>query len=148
MEIMVDLLNNNPTIVALEKSLDAAALRQRVIANNIANVNTPGFKKSGVTFEKNLKAALGESVGTADSLSLARTNPQHMSGGTSTVDLQELAPEVQQDLETSNRADGNNVDIDEEMLNVSMNNINYNMNVQQLNERLGILRYVINEGRR
>ncbi|MHB1126192.1 MAG: flagellar basal body rod protein FlgB [Bacillota bacterium] len=136
----------NPTIVALEKSLDAAALRQRSIANNIANVNTPGFKKSGVTFEENLKAALGESLDTGTRLSLARTNPRHLSVG-SNGDLRELKPELQQDLTTSMRPDGNNVDIDEEMLNLSMNNLNYQMTVQQLNERLGILRFVITGGR-
>jgi flagellar basal-body rod protein FlgB len=44
----------NITYELLKKSLDAAALRQRVIAHNIANINTKGFKRSDVVFEEKL----------------------------------------------------------------------------------------------
>lgn len=42
----------------LEKSLDASSLRQQVIANNIANLNTPGYQAQSVTFESELREAL------------------------------------------------------------------------------------------
>lgn len=48
-------------MLALKKQLDASMLRQRVIANNIANLNTPGFKKSSVSFEDQLRSALKKS---------------------------------------------------------------------------------------
>mgnify|MGYP000530431163 CR=1 FL=1 len=46
------------TVNFLQKALDAASLRQNVLANNIANVNTPGFKRSYVSFEESLQQAL------------------------------------------------------------------------------------------
>ena len=63
-------LFSSQVLVSIKKGLDAGALRQRVIANNIANVNTPGFKKSAVEFESLLKAALGR-----DTIKMVTTHP-------------------------------------------------------------------------
>lgn len=128
-----------PAMYVLEKSLDTAALRQRTIAHNIANVNTPGFKRSEVSFEDQLRQALGLEAG----LSLDRTNPYHLPVGGL-----DITPRVNQDNSTTMRQDGNNVDIDVEMVNLAQNSLNFNFATQQLNSRLAMLRYVINEGRR
>ncbi|QGP92834.1 Flagellar basal body rod protein FlgB [Neomoorella glycerini] len=128
-----------PAIYVLEKALDTATLRQRVIAHNIANVNTPGFKRYEVSFEEKLSQALGLEPG----LPLYRTNPYHLPAAGS-----DLTPEVNQDNSTSMRQDGNNVDIDREMVDLAQNSLNFNFATQQLNGRLAMLRYVINEGRR
>ncbi|MDN5346741.1 MAG: flagellar basal-body rod protein FlgB [Clostridia bacterium] len=130
-----------PTLLALEKALQTASLRQRTLAHNIANANTPGFKRSYVSFEEELRAALNLDPG----LPLARTHPRHLPYPRSLADVR---PEVRQDLYTAMRQDGNNVDIDREMVELAMNSINYSAAVQQLNQRLAMLRYVINEGRR
>jgi flagellar basal-body rod protein FlgB len=119
----------NVTYELLKKSLDAAALRSRVIANNIANVNTKGFKRSEVVFEEKLQKEM----------------EKH---GSSEEAIETIQPEIVQDKSTSMRLDGNNVDIDNEMTNMAANNILYNTLVTQLNTRLGIMRYVINEGRK
>lgn len=129
----------SPVLEVLTKALDAAALRQRTIAHNIANVNTPGFKRYYVTFEEQLRRALQVEGG----LSLYRTHPEHLPRSTFSIE-----PRVEQERTTAMREDGNNVDIDREMVELAMNSINYNLAVQQLNGRLGMLRYVINEGRR
>ncbi|MDN5362880.1 MAG: flagellar basal-body rod protein FlgB [Moorella sp. (in: firmicutes)] len=128
-----------PAMYVLEKSLDAATLRQRTIAHNIANVNTPGFKRYEVSFEGQLRQALGLEPG----LPLYRTDPYHlpMGGG-------DLTQAVIQDNTTTMREDGNNVDIDREMVDLAQNSLNFNFATQQLNTRLAMLRYVINEGRR
>jgi len=123
----------------LRKELDAGALRQRVIANNIANVNIPRFKRSVVRFEESLQEALGK-----DTLPLLTTDPRHI-GGAKPPD--ELRPEVERDEGTTMRADGNNVDIDQEMALLAANTIMYNAAAQELNERLALLSYVIT-GRR
>ncbi|MGI9951221.1 flagellar basal body rod protein FlgB [Moorellaceae bacterium AZ2] len=128
-----------PTLQVLSKALDAAALRQRTIAHNIANVNTPGFKRYYVTFEDELRRALNGEGG----LPLYRTHPRHLP-----QDALSLEPRVEQERTTSMREDGNNVDVDREMVELVMNSINYNLMVQQLNGRLGMLRHVISEGRR
>jgi flagellar basal-body rod protein FlgB len=128
-----------PALYVLEKALDTEALRQRVIAHNIANVNTPGFKRYDVSFEEKLGQALGLEPG----LTLYRTNPYHLPSASL-----DLTPEVNQDNSTTMRQDGNNVDIDREMVDLAQNSLNFNFAVQQLNGRLAMLRYVINEGRR
>lgn len=128
-----------PTMYVLEKALDTATLRQRTIAHNIANVNTPGFKRYQVSFEDQLNQALGFEPG----LPLYRTNPYHLS-----LSSPELVPRVSRDNSTTMRQDGNNVDIDREMVDLAQNSLNFNVAVQQLNTRLAMLRYVINEGRR
>lgn len=116
------------TYEILKKTLDASALRQRVTAHNIANVNTKGFKRSQVVFEDKLQQEI-EKTG-------------------STQNIRDIEPEVITDNSTSMREDGNNVDIDLEMANMATNNILYNTLITQINTKLGIMRYIINEGRK
>ncbi|KUK11646.1 MAG: Flagellar basal body rod protein FlgB [Clostridia bacterium 41_269] len=131
---------SDPAVKVLEKYLDAAYQRQEVTANNIANINTPGYKKSYVVFEEFLAQALKEKEG----IPLRRTHPAHMG---SVPALEEIAPEIRRDYSTSHRTDGNNVSIEEEMAVLAMNAINYNLAAQQLSNKLSLLRYVITEGR-
>lgn len=132
---------SNDTMQILAKALDTASLRQSVLAHNIANVNTPGYKRSYVVFEESLQKALGKNKG----ITLAGDKPGHIRPPQTAA---EVRPVVETDRNTSLRQDGNNVDIDAEMVQVAMNSINYNAAASQLNSRLGILRYVINDGRR
>lgn len=126
---------SNPVMASLKKGLDAEALRQRVIANNVANVNTPNFKKSTVAFESLLKKALGR-----ESLEMITTDPRHFGG---TPRLAELRPEVNLNETTTMRTDGNNVDIDEEMTNLAANGIQYQATARELGDRISLLSFVI-----
>lgn len=130
----------NPVFTVLKKGLDAGSLRQKVIANNIANINTPNFKKSAVVFESLLKKALGN-----ESLKLITSDPKHIGRS---APLTELKPEVKVNETTSMRTDGNNVDIDEEMTNLAANQIQYQAAARQLSDRYSLLGYVITGGRR
>ena len=132
-------MNMTPVIYVLERALAAASLRQRTIAHNIANINTPGYKRQDVSFADKLDRVLGPGT----KLPLKRSSPGHLPAAGL-----DLTPEVYQDNTTSMRTDGNNVDIDREMVDLAQNSINYNLAAQQLNTRLAMLRYVINEGRR
>lgn len=129
------MLWNEPVLQGLTRSLDVAALRQKVTANNIANLNTPGFKRSYVQFNEELDKARGK-------LPLARTNPRHIPGRSEEGD-----PRVARELHTTRRTDGNNVDLDQEMLDLVTNQLRYNALVQNTSGRLANWRYVINEGR-
>ncbi|KKM12345.1 hypothetical protein SY88_04135 [Clostridiales bacterium PH28_bin88] len=129
---------NNRTVAILAKAMDAASLRQQVIANNIANANTPGFKRSTVVFEDLLRTALEEQRGRKAN-GLPSLGPDR---------LNEVQPRVVRDSSTTMRTDGNNVDIEMEMAQLAMNTINYNSAAQLLNGKLAQIRYVINEGRR
>ena len=134
------LLAGDKTAVLLEKSLDTAVLRYQVIANNLANIDTPGFKKSSVIFEEMLQSAIeGQPA-----FSLRKTHPNHIGSHNS---IEEVQPQVEKDSATSLRLEGNNVDMEEEMTKMVMNSINYYFSAQQINKKLAMLRYVITDGR-
>ena len=130
------MFRSDHTLHALTRKLDVSALRQKVTANNLANLNTPGYKRSYVTFSEELLQA-------KRSLPLSQTNPRHLPGINNAPE-----PEVRTEQPTSRRSDGNNVDNDEEMLNLVTNQLRYNALVQQVSDRYSQWRYIINEGRR
>ena len=130
------MLWNDQILNGLASSLDVSALRQKVTANNLANLNTPGYKRSYVTFSEEMLKAKKR-------MPLAQTNPGHMPGEPGLP-----GPNVRTEQHTSRRSDGNNVDIDEEMLDMVTNQLRYNALVQQVGDRYSQWRYIINEGRR
>ena len=127
---------NDRSLRLLEKAIYAGSLRQRVIANNIANINTSGFKKSSVVFESVLQKTLN-----TEKIPLATSDSRHFN---SLAMLDELKPSVVEENTTSMRADGNNVDIEQEMVRLAVNNLNFNADVQGLNNRLNLMGLVIN----
>lgn len=103
----------------LSRVLDVSSLRHRVIAQNVANVNTPGYHRLEVSFEDAMAKALAGS------------------GEVATV-----KPRV---IETDNpaRQDGNTVDIDREMGDLTKNGLLYQAATQILASRLASLRSAI-----
>ncbi len=124
----------------IKNSLNASEIRKAVIAHNMANLNTKGFKASKVVFEDKLNGAL-----TGNKLPLKTTHDKHIKGVNSPLDIK---PEVVKDNSTSMRRGGNNVDIDNEATNLAANGILYNALINQANSRIQMRRYAINEGRR
>lgn len=107
------------TQLGLEQAISGAALRQRAIANNIANANTAGYKRVDVDFHSALDQAL------------SAPDPK--------AKLKSLAFETTTDTSSSTRADGNNVDIDAEMANLSQNSLEYQSLVQVARARMQML---------
>lgn len=138
---MLEKLFAGGNIGLLEKSLAAASLRQRVIANNIANVNTPGFKKSDVIFEDLLQQALADGPHFRQTC----THRHHLSKNPPSVE--QVQPQVITSNATAIRNDGSNVDIEAEMANVAQNSLYYNTLAQQLSGRLNSLKTAIQGGR-
>lgn len=102
-------------INVLDKAADASALRNKVIANNIANDDTPGYKRQDVSFEKELDRALGYS------------RYETMDAKVANVKAGELDARVYTDAPGfSYRLDENNVDIDSENAYLAENQIKYN----------------------
>jgi flagellar basal-body rod protein FlgB len=99
--------------------MDAYALRQRVIASNIANITTSGYRSRSVEFEEQLGAALGSAP-----TRLAMTNELHMSlNGGAPGDVR---PTVVDTPDLADNASGvNNVDIDHEMAELAKNQIRF-----------------------
>jgi len=118
---------SSPTLRVLERGLDVASSRHQILANNIANVDTPGFKRSAVDFAQ----AMADAMKTADSGEQVHSSIRVVTEENTVV-----------------RNDGNNVDIEREMAELAENNLLYNAMSQLLGARYAQLRTVINEGRR
>jgi flagellar basal-body rod protein FlgB len=131
------------TLDLLSKALDASTLRQRVIANNIANADTPGYKSKAVLFEEILKQTLLEDPSTFVG---KRTHPKHIPiGKLSQSSIP--SPMVVEHANTWVQNNGNNVDIEYEMTKMAENQLWYNALVQQTSGYFNKLRDVIKEGR-
>jgi flagellar basal-body rod protein FlgB len=138
---MLDRIFNRSKLV--EKAMDATWLRNDAISQNIANVDTPGYKRKTVPFEEYLNQAID-----GQNLQGFRTNSRHIPiGGSSSADNIDL--KVTEDNSSTNmRLDGNNVEIDSEMASMAKNSIKYNTLVESLNAGFSRLRSAINEGRK
>jgi len=109
---------------ALEKAMSGASLRQDLIANNLANVNTPGYQRVDVDFHSALAAALDQGDTTSQIDAVTFTPTQDTSGAT--------------------RLDGSTVDVDREMAALSENSLDYQTLVATLRTRFMMLQNVIN----
>lgn len=128
---------NDKTIKALAASLNFRQLRQEVIASNIANAETPGYKSKRVEFE----AALARALDIDGKMEMNSADPRHFDVGNGGFD--NLEPEVFEDPNGIVTADGNTVDRDKEMARMAENKILYDAAVQLLNKKLGLKKYVI-----
>lgn len=98
----------------LTKAADASWKRETVISNNIANVNTPGYKRKDLNFQGVLTEELG------------RCKHESLDSKVSDVDLSRLDPQIYVDSANySYRRDGNNVDIDTENVELASEQIRY-----------------------
>jgi flagellar basal-body rod protein FlgB len=120
-------LLDKPGFNLMERSLDASALRQKVIANNVANVDTPYFKRSDVVFEEILQ---NEMTSSTPSIIGYRTDPRHFLIGKTTSGVN---PEIKTDENSTINNNLNNVDMDYEMSLMAKNQLKYNVLVQQMN---------------
>ncbi len=102
------------TVNVLEKGMQGTVLRNEVIQNNIANADTPGFRRSDVQFESFLKDAIDEA------------------SVTGVLDLEKVKPVVVEQPFTY-RLDKNNVDIETEMVNLYQNSARYDMLISSVN---------------
>ncbi|GIP46676.1 flagellar basal body rod protein FlgB [Paenibacillus sp. DXFW5] len=124
----------------LDTAIQAANLRQGVISNNIANVDTPYFKRSSVSFESMLQAEMNDGM---PALQGRRTNVRHFVIGP-TNEVPE--PVVGTDQSTAMNNNQNNVDIDSEMTKLAENQLRYNAYVEQMNYLIKMKRTAV-EGR-
>ncbi|NLT95117.1 MAG: flagellar basal body rod protein FlgB [Clostridia bacterium] len=128
----------NPTMDILKKSLAASSLRHQVISNNIANINTPHYKRQLVVFEEELNKALQKN----ENISLNRTHSLHLP-----IKHLDFSPQTIVDDKSTMRTDGNNVDIDLELAMLAENTVRFNVLSQAINKKFSILRNVIQGGR-
>ena len=114
------------------KAADAAWQRNEIIANNIANVDTPNYKRQDINFEAQLRRALGES------------RYETVDAKVADLTSSELKARVYTDAANfSYRLDGNNVDIDTENVELASNQIKYNGIITGINHEFSNLKMVM-----
>lgn len=127
-------------INTLEKSMNACWLKNETISNNIANVNTPNFKRSVVKFESVLAQNLSNDYNGSE-----LTHEKHIPVGS--VNINDVNPIITKDTSSKYRKDGNNVNIDVEMADLSKNSMEYYMLKEMVAGNFRKLKLVIKDGR-
>lgn len=124
-------------IRAASYALDGLSARQKVTAQNIANVDTPGYKALEVDFETQLGQALnGESTG---GLAMTMTDANHIGiQTTSATEMMNVEPRMS-DL----RNDSNNVNIDVEMSTLAETSLRYQALAQLAGAKVSLIKRVI-----
>ncbi len=118
----------------LSSAADAAWTRNEILNNNIANVDTPGFKRQDMEFESLLQHEIGRQEKTSSTLDQKVAN----------VDYRRLTPYVYTDhSQLSTRLDGNNVDIDTEEAELASNQIMYDGIIEGLNKEFERMKAVM-----
>ena len=120
----------------LSSAADAAWTRNEVLNNNIANVDTPGFKRQDMVFETLLQNEIGRQGKTSSTLDKKVAN----------VDYKKLKPYVYTDhSQLSTRLDGNNVDIDVEEAELASNQLMYDGIIEGLNSEFESMKAVLSK---
>lgn len=124
------------TVNTLERSLDYSALKNNVITNNIANVDTPNYKSKKVEFKNVLNEALHNQI------EAKITHPKHIPFQTDRTPFQ-----IVTNHHHMYNHNGNNVDIDKEMSELAKNQIYYRGLIDRINGKFSTLQTVIRGGR-
>jgi flagellar basal-body rod protein FlgB len=132
---------DDKTTRALAAALKYRQQRQELIASNIANAETPGYKAKKIDFED----ALARALDTDEQQTLKTTDSRHFNVGGG--GFNNLQPEVYEDANGIVSPDGNNVDRDAEMADMAENKIMYDASVQLLNKKLGLMKYAVGSDR-
>jgi len=130
----------NKTISLLEKSLNLRSVNQRVLASNIANMDTPHFK----AFEINLAEEMARTPRPGADIPMVRTHVNHLPGAPQTADR--IRPKAAKPPDFSLRGDGNTVDIDRTMGKLAENTLLYNAATQLISKKFKGLKSVIKGG--
>lgn len=124
----------------IKRDLDAVVIRHNVIADNIANADTPGFKRAEVSFESQLKRALDSEK--KPDYPAKMTHSRHIPFD-EVIDYRTVKPRISIDYDTFYRNDKNGVDIDKEMVDFSKNAMRYNLLVEMYNRNIKKIEMVI-----
>lgn len=126
----------------LHRALDTASLRQKVISNNIANIDVPHFKRSEVNFESELRRAIRERNDPANHLPAKMTDPRHIPFF-NPRDINAFRPRINFDYTTTARNDGNNVDVEKEIVDAAKNQLQYNAYSQRIGSTFTTLKRIM-----
>jgi flagellar basal-body rod protein FlgB len=126
------------TIGGLNAAMNFRLMNQNVVASNIANADTPGYKAQKVEFEGALRNALQVS----DRLQMEGSDPAHFVK----ADPGHIDPEIYDNPNGQVHLDGNTVDRNAEAVELAANQMQYDAAAELLRRKLGLMKYAINEG--
>mgnify|MGYP000286441304 FL=1 len=124
---MMDLYGNG--LLLGEKTLDSLWMRQNLTMNNIANVDTPGFKSQYMTFENELAQKI------RSALTVQKASMKNVARG-----IENMRPSVHTTLNESTRLDENNVDMDQEQVELVRTAYEYQFMISSVSSDLSRLR--------
>ena len=139
---MFERLTGTATFNLLAKGLEVSSVRHKVISNNIANVNTPLFKRQIVTFEDEMAKVFDGKI----DLVGKREHDGHIPIGE--INYRDVGPTTIKDRIHVMRNDKNNVDIDVEMSDLAKNTMTYQIHATRLATMFAGLNDVITRGGR
>ena len=122
---MIDALFSDSNYLAAKRMLDVTVLRHEAIASNLANIETPNYKRLDVS--PSFESQLQEAVASKDPEQIAALQPAL------TVDTQAV----------SGRADGNTVQLETEMMKLNQNMVEHSLETQLVTSRLATMRLAI-----
>ena len=105
------------------------ALRYEVTANNLANSEVPNFKRSEINFESELKKALESEEAAKTAFQMTTTSEKHIPSNRY-IDYRTIEPRRVLDYTTTSKANGNNVDPEQEAMNLLKIQLNYSLLTQ------------------
>lgn len=120
------------SINLLHSALDVSTLRYEVTANNLANSEVPNYKKQYVNFESELKRAFESRDNAGDSFKLLTTDPRHFKSE-EPRNWRDVEPRRVTDFVTTAKANGNNVDAEQEAMNIAKIQMQYRLISQMEN---------------
>ncbi|MDZ5781803.1 flagellar basal body rod protein FlgB [Marinococcus luteus] len=119
----------------LQAGVEGASLRQKAITDNIANIDTPNYKAKEVSFQDMLKEE------SSSQMEAVRTDAKHFS-----FQNNQNSPGVYEQKGNTYNNNGNNVDIDKEMTELSENQLHYNAIIDRINGKFGGIKSAIRGG--
>jgi flagellar basal-body rod protein FlgB len=126
-----------PLIDVLGRFLDLTSTQFKLTSSNVANLDTPNYRAVGIDFASEFSSAASEALA-------AREDGSNGSpAGTSSATYNNAAPAIQQVNGLLERADGNNVSMDREGLNLAKEQLDYKTGIELLQEQLSEIRSAI-----
>ena len=134
---MPDPVSDAAIIAALGRQMSRAVAKQTVAAGNLANLDTPGYRTQEVRFADALDQELGAAA------TVRATDTRHFGAGAGARD----AGDVTESCGLASRRDGNNVQLDRELLSLTRAGGEFSAAQTMLAAKFRLVRYAINEGR-
>ena len=114
------------SIDLLQRALDVNTLRYQVSANNIANADVPNYKCTAVNFESELKRAFESEEKAKNAFELKTSSPRHFKVN-NVIDYKTVEPQRVVDYVSTEKANGNNVNVETEAMNITKIGMQYRM---------------------